>query len=163
MIDLPVHYYHQTHFPMTLGFRVSQALGQPYICIHSPLPLDAGTIRLFSLEKKKVNPNLSIVRLCVWAHLLNHIWLFVTLWTVAHRAPLSMEVSGKNTGMGCRFLLQRIFPTWRSNPRFLSLPHWQADSLPLCLLGSPVVKSIGSPAGILPAEGGCFDSHRYFA
>ena len=35
---------------------------------------------------------------------------------------------GKNTGVGCHFLLQGIFPTQGSNPRLL---RWQADSLPL--------------------------------
>ena len=48
--------------------------------------------------------------------------LFATRWTVAHRAPLSMglNLSGKNTGVGCHFLLQGIFLTQGSN---LSLPH----------------------------------------
>jgi len=32
---------------------------------------------------------------------------------------------------------RRIFPTQGSNPHFLHLLHWQADSLPLCHLGSP--------------------------
>ena len=35
---------------------------------------------------------------------------------------------GKNTGVGCHFLLQGIFPT---QPHLLPLLHWQADSLPL--------------------------------
>ena len=35
---------------------------------------------------------------------------------------------GKNTGVGCHFLLQRIFLTQVSNSGLL---HWQADSLPL--------------------------------
>ena len=35
---------------------------------------------------------------------------------------------GKNTGVGCHFLLQGIVPTQGSN---LHLLHWQADSLPL--------------------------------
>ena len=39
---------------------------------------------------------------------------------------------GKNTGSGCRLLLQRIFPTQGSN---LHLLHWQADSLPPSHLG----------------------------
>ena len=39
----------------------------------------------------------------------------VQLWTVARQAPLSMGFSGKNTGVGCRALLQRIFPTRGSN------------------------------------------------
>ena len=37
------------------------------------------------------------------------VWLFATLWTVAHQAPLFMASSGKNTGMGCHTLLQGIF------------------------------------------------------
>ena len=40
---------------------------------------------------------------------------------------------GKNTGVGCHFLLQGIFPTPGSN---LRLPHWQADSVPLSHLES---------------------------
>ena len=35
---------------------------------------------------------------------------------------------GKNTGMGCHFLLQGIFPTQGLNPCLLC---WQTDSLPL--------------------------------
>ena len=31
----------------------------------------------------------------------------------------------------CPVLLQGIFPTQRSNPHLLCLPHWQARSLPL--------------------------------
>ena len=33
------------------------------------------------------------------------------LWTVAPQGPLSMNYSGKNTGVGCHFFLQGIFPT----------------------------------------------------
>ena len=40
---------------------------------------------------------------------------------------------GKNTGVGCHFLLQGIFPTQGMNS---CLPHWQGDSLPLNHLGS---------------------------
>ena len=40
---------------------------------------------------------------------------------------------GKNTEVGCHFLLQEIL-IQGSNP---CLPHWQADSLPLSHLGSP--------------------------
>ena len=38
------------------------------------------------------------------------------------------EFLGKDTGMGCHYLLQGIFPTQGSNLRLL---HWQVDSLPL--------------------------------
>jgi len=44
---------------------------------------------------------------------------------------------GKNTGVGCRALLQEIFPTQGSNPDLLYLLHWQAGSLPLALPGKP--------------------------
>ena len=39
-------------------------------------------------------------------------------------------------GTCCHFLLQRIFLTQESNPHLLCLLHWQADSSPLCHLGS---------------------------
>ena len=67
----------------------------------------------------------------------NRVQLFVTPWTEAHQAPLSMDFPGKNTGMGCHFLLQEVFPTQGLNLCLLHLLHWQADSLPLCHLGSP--------------------------
>ena len=41
---------------------------------------------------------------------------------------------GKNTGVGCHFLLQGIFLTQGLNSHLL---HWQAESLPLCHLRSP--------------------------
>ena len=40
-------------------------------------------------------------------YLLSHVQLFGTPYFVARQAPLSME--GKNTGVGCHFLLQGIF------------------------------------------------------
>ena len=58
-------------------------------------------------------------------------------WTIACQAPLSMEFPGKNTEVGCHFLLQRIFVTQGSNPCLLHLLRWQANSLPLYHLGSP--------------------------
>ena len=44
---------------------------------------------------------------------------------------------GKNTGVGCNFLLQGIFLTQGLNLHLLHLLHWQVDSLPLHHLGSP--------------------------
>ena len=40
-------------------------------------------------------------------------------WTVAHQAPLSKDYPVKITGVGCHFLLHRIFPTQGSNPHLL--------------------------------------------
>ena len=52
-----------------------------------------------------------------------------------NQAPLSMDSPGKNTGVGCHFLLQGMFPTQGSNPQFL---HWQAGSLSLAPPGMPL-------------------------
>ena len=41
------------------------------------------------------------------------------------------DFPGKNTGVGCQFLLQGIFLTQGLNPRLLTFLHWQAGSLPL--------------------------------
>ena len=47
------------------------------------------------------------------------------------------DFPGKNTGVGCHFLLQEFFLTQGLNSCLLRLVPWQADSLPLSLLGSP--------------------------
>ena len=49
------------------------------------------------------------------------------------------DFPGKNTGVGCPFLLQQIFPTQGLNPGLL---HWQVGSLPLSHQGSPSVSLI---------------------
>ena len=45
---------------------------------------------------------------------------------------------GRNTGVGCHFLLQGIFPTQGLNPCLLGLLHWQAYSLSLAPSGKPL-------------------------
>ena len=50
------------------------------------------------------------------------------------RLPFPWDFPGKNTGVGCHFLLQGIFLTQGSNPHLL---NGQADSLPLRYPGSP--------------------------
>ena len=47
------------------------------------------------------------------------------------------DFSGKNTGVGCRFLLQGIFLTQRSILSLLHLLRWQVDSLPRATPGKP--------------------------
>ena len=59
---------------------------------------------------------------------------FVTPVTVAYQAPLSMGFPRKNTGLGCHFLLQKVFLTQQLS---LGLLPWQTDYLPLSHLGSP--------------------------
>ena len=57
-----------------------------------------------------------------------------TPWTVAHEAPLSKELPGKDTRVGCQFPPPRFLP----DPGIkLASPALQADSLPLSHQGSP--------------------------
>ena len=51
--------------------------------------------------------------------------------------PCPWDFSGKNTEVGCHFLLQGIFTTQGLNLRLLHLLYWQADSLPLVPPGKP--------------------------
>ena len=54
------------------------------------------------------------------------------------------DFPGKNTGVGYHFLLKGIFLPQGSNPCLLRLLHWQAGSLPLHHLGSPINVDTGS-------------------
>ena len=66
----------------------------------------------------------------------SHVWLFVTLWTIAHQVPLSMGFSRKEYWNGSHALLQGIFSTQGSNSCLLCFLHWLAASLPLTPPGS---------------------------
>ena len=48
-----------------------------------------------------------------------YIQLFVTPWTIACQASLSVEFPGKNMGVCCHFLLHGIFTTQGSNLHLL--------------------------------------------
>ena len=48
-----------------------------------------------------------------------------------------MKFSKQKNGAGCHLLLQGVLLTQGSNLHLLCLLHWQANSLPLCNLGSP--------------------------
>ena len=65
-------------------------------------------------------------RVEIVAYLLSCVWLFVTPWTVAHQASLSVGFPSQESWRGCPFPLQGIFPTqgWS-----LPLLYWQMDSL----------------------------------
>ena len=67
---------------------------------------------------------------------LNCVQLLVTPWTVATRLLCPWNSLGKNTVVGCHFLLHRIFPTQGLNPCLLLLLHYRWI-LPMHHLGSP--------------------------
>ena len=77
-------------------------------------------------------------RVCVLHHF-SYVWLFVTLWTVAHQALCPWDYPAKNTGVGCHFLLRGIVLIEGLNPSPLCLLHWllQVASSPLAPPGKP--------------------------
>ena len=75
--------------------------------------------------------------LTVWSTLLSFysvlscFQLFATPWIRPISLLCPWDFSGQNTGVGCHFLFQGIFPAQGSNPHLLRLLHLQVDSLPL--------------------------------
>ena len=67
--------------------------------------------------------------------MLSHVQLFVTPWTVACQASLSMGFPSQETGMGCHFLLQGNLPDCGIKP---VSPALQDDSLPIESHGKPI-------------------------
>ena len=84
------------------------------------------TLRAHSQKPERIWSRRRVVRIACVLSRFSCVWLFGTLWTAGHHASLS-----GSTGVGCRFLLQGIFPTQGSNLRLLRLMLWQAGSLPL--------------------------------
>ena len=66
--------------------------------------------------------------------LLSSVQLFVTPCTVAHQVPLSMEFPRQEYWSGVPFPPPGDLPDPGFKPASLYLLHWQAASLPLCLL-----------------------------
>ena len=66
---------------------------------------------------------------------LSHVQLFVTPWTVACQAPLSIGFSRQEYWSGLPFPYPRDLPNSRIEPASLV---WQMDSLPLSHLGHPI-------------------------
>ena len=70
-----------------------------------------------------------------------HFQLFVTPWTVAHQAPLSMGFSRQEYQSGCHALLRGNLPNPVIKPRSSTL---QVDSLPTEPPGKPKNTGVGS-------------------
>ena len=62
--------------------------------------------------------------------------LFVTSWTVADQAPLSIKFPRQEYWSGLPFLPPGHLPDSGIKPRSTQSPAWQADSLPLIHQGS---------------------------
>ena len=114
---------------------------------------------LFSLRttQKKIHlylenkPRLWGIYIVLWnikCQLLSHVWLFVTLWTIPYQAPLSMEFSRQDTGVGSHPLHQGIFPTQGSDTGLL---HCRQILSPSELSGKP--KNTGGACHFLLGPG----------
>ena len=83
---------------------------------------------------------------CVWV--LNHPHLFEVPWTVACKAPLSMEFSRQEYWSGEPFPSPGELSNSGIKPTSLGLLHWQVDSLPLARPGKPLVlQNMNKPVG----------------
>ena len=77
---------------------------------------------------------------CMHTKLLQSCPTLYPLWTVAHQAPLSMEILQARILEWVAIPFSRgIFPTQRSNLCVLCLLHWQAGSLPLAPPAKPSI------------------------
>ena len=74
---------------------------------------------------------------CCWWCLIakSYLTLFWPYALLPARVLCLWDLPGKNTAVGCHFLIQGLFQTQGLNPHLL---HWQVDTLPLSLLGSPM-------------------------
>ena len=59
---------------------------------------------------------------CLPACMLSGVRRFATPWTVAHQDSVHGISPDKNTGVGCHFLFQGIFPTQGLKPCLLASP-----------------------------------------
>ena len=71
--------------------------------------------------------------------MLSRFQLFVTLWSVARQAPLSMGFSRQECWSGLPFPPPGDLPTQGSNSSLLHFLHWQACSLPPGPPGTPLL------------------------
>ena len=74
---------------------------------------------------------------CSWVWLLIRVWLFVTPWTVARQARLSMEFSRQEYWSGLPFPAPGDLPDPGTEPRS---PALLVDSLPTEPPGKPIIK-----------------------
>ena len=111
------------------------AINTKNICSFSLFPLQLiylyknGTVLLSWSLKKYFHPPWTLIVLCprlmvVLSHdqWLSHVWLFVTLWAVAHQAPLSVEMFRQEYWSGLPFPTPGDLPNPGTEPVSLVSP-----------------------------------------
>ena len=89
--------------------------------------------------------------------------LFVTPWTVALQAPLSMGFSRQESWSGFPFPTPGDLLTQRSSPCLLCPLHWQVDSLPLAPPIKPRFISIATPPPVPHGDSDCSATLGHFS
>ena len=87
------------------------------------------------------------------AQSLRHVPLFVTAWSVARQAPLSMGFPGTNTGVGCHIYIKYNY-MWYINIYNVTLCIciWINQSLPRWLSGKESTCNVGDSGSIAGSE-----------
>ena len=95
----------------------------PSIIVYNHLSINFGFLELgLQSVKDGFPPAMNII--CCWLVSQLCPTVFRPMDCTARQAPL-LDFSGKNTGVGCRFLLKWIFPTQGFNPHLL---HYKRKS-----------------------------------
>ena len=90
---------------------------------------------LLNLQFHQSKPSSSVCGVCVCVCAQSCLTLCDPMEPTSILCP--WDFPDKNTGVGCHFLLQGIFPIQGSNLNLLHLLHWQVGSLPLVPPGKP--------------------------
>ena len=93
---------------------------------------------LTSLSNSTIAPALSTGSVRAVLSCFSRVWLFATLWTVAHQAPLSMGFFRQEYWSGLPFPPPGIFLTQRLNPSLPQLLHCRQILSRLSHLGTTV-------------------------
>ena len=102
----------------------------PLLPSHGPwLPLQHLTCKFISHS----SPSQIYFTLCVQSF--SHVWLFVTSWTLAHQAPLSMEFSRQEYWSGLPFLSPGDLPSPGIEPTPLGAPTLAGEFFHPCATG----------------------------
>ena len=99
----------------------------------------------FQSQRMAMPKNVQITKqLCSFQMLKRHLHVYSTMsdslgprGLKPARLPCPRKFPGKNTRVGCYFLLQEIFLTQELNPQLLHLQHCKQILNQLCHLGSP--------------------------
>ena len=86
--------------------------------------------------KRRIEQSVTPVRTCVLS-CFSRVWLFMTLWTVAHQAPLSTGFSSQENLSGLPCPPPEDLPDPGIKPMTSASPALQADSLPTQPPGKP--------------------------